>query len=324
VAGEVRRLALSALAVLALAGCGTRHEAAAPARTAPLRVALLAPNAAQAPIYAAAAGGHFGAAGLSVTTRATASPVQALADLAAGRADLAVSTEPAVLEARERRLRVVSVATLVTGPLSAAIWLPDAGVRSARDLAAKPTGTPGLDYQQAFLRTLAGKPVTPVDVGARTVTALEHRRVAAVVGAFSNQEGVELAPRKPSVTPVTRGGVPAFYEFVLVARQQDLPREGDAVRSFLGALVRGTRDLRRRSPAAVAAFRSAERGVAARAADTMLARTLPLLAPPAPQPYGYQSDWTAFAAWMRQSALLRGAVDPRQAYTNRYLPGEGL
>ena len=167
----MRRLVAALVAVAVISGCGTRHETVTPQRTLPLRVALLAPNAAQAPIYAAAATGQFRAAGLAVATRQAPSPVDSLRQLAAGAVDLAVSTPPAVLEARARGEHVTSVAALATQGLSSAIWLPGSGIRSPADLARKRVGTNGLDYEEAYLRTLTGRPVATTDVGAGGLTA---------------------------------------------------------------------------------------------------------------------------------------------------------
>jgi len=313
----MRRLALVGLAAMLVSGCGARHETVAPRHTLPLQVALLAPNAAQAPIYAAAATGQFRAGGLAVTTHEAASPVQSLQQLTSGAADLAVSTEPAVLEARAHGQRVVSVAALSPQALSSAIWLPASGVRSPADLAGRTVGTHGLDYEQAFLRTLARHPVATKIAG---LQALERHQVPAIVGDW-NQEAIQLASRKPTVKRFDQGGVPAHDGLVLVARSGGA---GDPVRSFLGALVRSTRDLLHGNPAATASFLAADRGVDPRTAKTMLARTLPVLTPPAPHPYGYQdpAHWHPFAAWMRANGLATPA-DAGTAFTNQYLPGTG-
>jgi putative hydroxymethylpyrimidine transport system substrate-binding protein len=316
----MRRLALVGLVAVLVGGCGTRHETVTPRRTLPLRVALVAPNAAQAPIYAAAANGQFRSAGLAVTAREAASPVESLRQLASGATDLAVSTEPALLEARARGERVVSVAALSPQPLSSAIWLPAAGIRSPGDLARKTVGTHGLDYEQAFLRTLARHPVKTRNVGSGGVQALQRRQVPAIVGSW-NQEAIQLSSRRPTVKRFDQAGVPPNNGLVLVARAA---AAADPIRSFLGALVRSTRDLLRRQPAATAAFVAAARGVDRRTAIAMLTQTLPTLAPPPPHPYGYQDPalWRPFAQWMRANGLA-APRDVAAAYTNRYLPGAG-
>lgn len=328
-----RTLALALVAALAAAGagCGARTEAVTPRRLAALKLSLIAPNAGEAPLYAATATGSFSQAGLSVSTSAAATPAQSLSRLAAGDADLAVSTAPALLEARDRGLHVVAVAALVNGPLSATIWLPGSGVRGVADLARRRIGTPGLDYQTAFAATVTGTSagrLAIVDVGAAAAGALEHRRVDAVVGALSNQDGVALraAGRHPSVTAVDSRGVPPFDELVVAAREGALGHDADAIRSFLGALARSTRGLRSGSQASVAAFAHADPALAGNAATVALRETLPLLLPSAGRPYGYQdaASWRRFSDWMRSAGLLLHGSDPAHAFTNAYLPGVGL
>lgn len=330
--GLKAKLMALALAAAALAGCGTRSETVTPRTATPLRVATLAPNAGQAPIYAASRLGQFGAGGLSVTLSQAATPTQSLSEVAGGSADLAVSTEPALLEARDRGLRVVSVAALVRQPLSAAIWLPDSGIRSPADFTTKPVGTLGLDYERAFAETLAASAgahnarVPTRDVGQDPIGALTHHTVAALVGAYRNQEGVQLAPRRPTIKAVESGGVPLYNELVLVAREASLPHQGDQIRSFLGALVRGTRAIDQGNPTAVGAFVAADSALDPRSAKAALAQTQPLLVPPPPNPYGWQDPaaWPRFADWMRSHGLLVKPLAVQSAFTNRFLPGEGL
>lgn len=316
------------VAALAAAGCGTRSEDVVPRALAPVRLLLLAPNAAEAPIYAAQREGRVREAGLRVTAVQAKGPSAALDALAAGSSDLAVSTEPALLAARGRGAPLVAIAALARGPLSAAIWLPDSGVRGPADLAGRRVGTGGLEYERSFARALAGprrRAPTVVQVASDPLGALTRRSVAALVGAYLNQEGVALRAvgRRPASVPVTRVGVPAFDEFVLVARTGALARDGDLIRSFLGALARATHDLRRGSQAALAAFAGADPALAGRAAGVALSETMPLILPPAGQPYGYQEPrlWGPFASWMRSAGLLSHAAG---GYTNRYLPGAGL
>ena len=57
-----------------------------------------------------------------------------------------------------------------------------------------------------------------------------------------------------------------------------------------------------------------------------LRATLPLLLPPGRRPYGWQEpkEWNAFAAWMQENDLTQNVADARDAFTNEFLPGEGL
>jgi putative hydroxymethylpyrimidine transport system substrate-binding protein len=307
-----RRIPVAACAlaaVLALSGCGERKETLSPGAARPLRVALAPLNAGEGALFAADAGGQFKAAGLSVKVTVSADAAKAIRKVEQGQADLAVGPEPDLLEARGRGARVVSVAALVQSPFTSLIG-PKLSVAAVLALATKPIGTQGLDYQRAMAETIFRK-AHVVNVGMDLAHALTSKQVAAVIAPF----GGPPLPAGVGVIPVDRLHVPTFSEYVLIANQDALGRDRDTIRSFIGALARGTRDLSAAaSQGAVADFlRGSE---AARIRKFML--------PPRGRPYGWQEParWNAFAAWMRAHRLpQKGAAG---AFTNALLPGQGL
>lgn len=116
-------------AAAALSACGEKETRTRPAAVERLTVVLESPpNAAHAGIYAARENGHFAAVGLGVRVRRPPDPAAPLRQLAAGRADLAISHEPELLQARDRGAKAVSVAALVRVPLAAIPSLPREGV----------------------------------------------------------------------------------------------------------------------------------------------------------------------------------------------------
>src|SRR5207244_817132 len=112
-----RALALAAAAVVAagaISGCGERKERLGPSKTQQLQLLLdFFPNADHAGIYAAQAKGRFRQVGLDVKIRAPSDPAAPIRQVAAGRADIAISYEPEVLRARDHGLKVVAVGALV-------------------------------------------------------------------------------------------------------------------------------------------------------------------------------------------------------------------
>jgi putative hydroxymethylpyrimidine transport system substrate-binding protein len=325
-----RRAALLALCALAIAGCGQRGTSLSTGARNPLRVAVTFPNAGEAAVYAAKATGGFKVAGLDVKLLQEGNGAAAIADLKNGRADLAVGATPDLLEARDGGARVVSVAALVRRPLASLITLkpPEHGLGA---LASKPVGTSGFDYQRAFAETIAGHAVRTVRES-DLVTALAQHKVSSIVGAYSNYDGIRLAPLHPKITTVDKLGVPSYPELVLLANQDALSRDGDAIRAFIGALARAGHGLRRGDAALVAGWLNPGPKIPAAVQRQALKTTLgtpqtpsPLTTPPAGQPFGWQvaGDFSRFAAWMRSKGLLRrpSAGPP---FTNAYLPGEGL
>jgi len=325
---------LALLAVL-LAGCGEKQDRLTPSGEKRFDVLLdFFPNADHAGIYAAQGQGHFRQAGLDVNIRQPSDPANVLKQVSAGKVDLAVSYEPQLLAARDQGQRLVAVGALVQEPLTSILSLPRGRVRRPADLKGKTVGTAGIDYQTAFLRTIAleagvdPKTIKERNVGFGLQPALLSRRVDATLGGFWNYEGVDLRlkKRRPQIIRVDRAGVPSYDELVLVANEDALERDGGRIRAFLGALARGNRDLRRDPETGIKPLLAADKGLDPRLQRASLRVTLPLFSAPKGKPYGYQDpgQWNAFVAWMRENKLLRNLQDARGAYNNELLPGAGL
>ena len=318
-----------------LAGCGEKEDVLEP--TGSKRVELMLdyfPNADHAGIYAAQAAGHFEQAGLDVEIRQPPDPAAPIKQVAAGNVDLAISYEPEVLRARDQGLNVVSIAAIVQEPLTSIISLPKAKIRNPADLKGKTVGTAGIDYQTAYLETiLAEAGVNPDSVKERNVgfnltPALLTGKVDAMLGAFWNYEGTELRLRgkRPQIIRMEDAGVPTYNELVLVANEDALERDGGKLRAFIGALSRGTRDLREDPDEAIEGLLEANPDLDPELQRAVVKVTLPLFFPPEGKPYGWQDpeQWDAFAAWMRDNDLLEQPPDPAAAHDNKLLPGAGL
>jgi putative hydroxymethylpyrimidine transport system substrate-binding protein len=327
--------ALVCAAALVLAGCGEKHDVLQPSGSKRVELMLdYFPNADHAGIYAAQAGGDFKQAGLDVQIRQPPDPAAPIKQVAAGRVDLAISYEPEVLRARDQGLRVVSVAALVQKPLTSIISLPKAKISSPADLKGKTVGTAGIDYQEAYLRTIlddAG--VDPSSVKVRNVgfgfnPALITGKIDAALGAFWNYEGQDLKLRgkHPRIIRIEQAGVPTYNELVLVANESALERDGDKIRAFIGAVSRGTRDLRSDPGEAIDGLLKANPDLDPELQRASVKVTLPLFFPPEGKPFGWQdpAQWDAFSAWMKDNQLLENPPDPAASFNNDLLPGAGL
>jgi putative hydroxymethylpyrimidine transport system substrate-binding protein len=329
-----RVVPLLALLVL-LAGCGEKEDVLEPSGSKRVELMLdYFPNADHAGIYAAQAAGHFKQAGLDVEIRQPPDPAAPIKQVAAGRVDLAVSYEPEVLRARDQGLSVVSVGAIVQQPLTSIISLPAAKIADPGDLKGKTVGTAGIDYQSAYLHTIlddAGVPPASVkerNVGFSLTPALLTGKVDAVLGAFWNYEGTELrmAGKHPRIIRMEEAGVPTYDELVLVANADALERDGDKIRAFIGALSRGTRDLRKDPDGAIQGLLDANPDLDAKLQRAVVKVTLPLFSAPEGRPYGWQdpTEWDAFGAWMQRNDLLEHPPDVGASFDNSLLPGAGL
>jgi len=120
--------------------------------------------------------------------------------------------------------------------------------------------------------------------------------------------------------------VPTYNELVLVANEDALERDGDKIRAFIGAVSRGTRDLRRDPAAAIEGLLKANRDLDPELQRAAVDATLPLFFPPEGRPFGWQDphQWDAFSAWMKDNQLLEQPPNPAASFDNKLLPGAGL
>ncbi len=326
-------LAVALIALtLGLAACGEKSEDAS-GGAEPLSLTLdFYPNPDHAGIYMAQKLGYFEEAGLDVKVQTPADPAAPIKLLAAGRTDLAISYEPEVLLAHEQGLDVKAVAALVNRPLTSMIWLKKSGIKGVGGLRGRTIATAGIPYQDAYLKTiLARASLTPSDVKAVNVgfgllPALVGGSAQAMLGGFSNVEGVDLRLRgkDPVVTPVDKLGVPSYDELVLAAQGKRLEEGPQAIRLFIAALARGTAAAASNPKAATKALLEANPDLDPKLTKAEVAATLPLLDPPrGKQPYGYMDPalWGEFIGWMRDNGLIDTLPAPASVLSDDYLPG---
>ena len=328
-------LAAVALA-LGLAACGDGGGASTGSPSNPQRFNLVLDwyvNPDHAGIFTALDRGYFKQAGLDVKPQVPSDPSAPIKEVAAGRADLAVSYEPEVLLARKAGLDVEAVGALVDSPLTSLISLPEGGIATPADLAGKTVGTAGIPYQSDYLQTIeqsagvASSDVTEVNVGLSLLPALISGKVDAILGGFRNIEGVDLKLRglNPRIVPVDQLGVPTYDELVLVARDSEVRDHPEALRGFLSALARGTAYARAHPQEAADAILRAGKGLDPAQTRAEVAATLPLLSGANGRPFGEMDpgEWHAYAEWMAEHDLISEAPPTGDVLTNELLPGSG-
>jgi putative hydroxymethylpyrimidine transport system substrate-binding protein len=239
--------------------------------------------------------------------------------------------------AHEEGLDVVAVSALVNQPLTSLMWLNEPGSKTAikgiADLKGKTVSYAGIAYQEAFMKTilrrahLGSSDVNLVNVGFGLLPSLISGKAQAMLGGYSNVEGVDLRERgkDPVITPVDQLGVPTYDELVIVARRSTLEAEGERIRLFLSSLRRGTEAAAADPKAATEAILAANTALEPKLAEAQVKATLPLLsARTAGKPYGWMNpeEWEAFAGWMRDEELIEGQPKATELLSNAYLVDE--
>lgn len=324
-------------AALVGAGCGEKSEENA--RTGGDRSVDLMldyfPNADHAGIYAAIADGDFADAGLKVTPRTPSDPSAPLKLLIAGKADLAISYEPELLLARDKGAKLQAVGAIVQAPLTSIISVGKDAVKTPKDLRGTKVGTAGIPYQSAYLKTILNEANLPassvkeINIGFNLVPAMLSGRVDATLGAFWNYEGVDLQRkgRKPSIIRMEQVGVPTYNELVIVAREDTVRRDGPMIRRFMQALSDGYSAVRRNPAAGVDPLLRASPDLDRGLQTASVKATIPVFFPEdEAQPFGYMDTkaWQRYSQWMADNDLISTPDVAARAFTNEFLPGEGL
>lgn len=326
-------IAIAVLSASVAFGCGEKAETGDAGELEPFTLALdFYVNPDHAGIYTAIERGYFEEAGLEIQPQVPSDPSAPIRQVAADRADLAISYEPEVMLARDQGLPVRAVAALVPRPLTSLISLPEAQIDEPADLAGKTIATAGIPYQADFLDViLAGEgleldDVEQVDVGLGLLPAVLSGEADAMLGGFLNIEGVDLAERgrDPRVVPVDRLGIPTYDELVLVANSERVADDPEPIRLFIAALERGTRAAVADPELATQAVLDAGDGLDRELTRAEVERTLPLLLPERrSQPYGYMdaSEWEEFAGLFADRGLIATRFTAGELLTNELLPG---
>jgi putative hydroxymethylpyrimidine transport system substrate-binding protein len=318
---------------LGIAACGEKSEDSSTEAESLSLTLDFYPNPDHAGIYMAQKLGYFEEAGLDVSINAPSDPSAPIKQVAAGQSDLAISYEPEVALARDKGLDVVAIGALVNRPLTSLIWLKKSGIKGVGSLKGKTIATAGIPYQDAFLKTILARAhlspsdVKAVNVGFGLLPALIGGSAQAMLGGYSNVEGVDLRQRgkDPVITPVDQLGVPTYDELVLVANRKALEAEPEKFRLFIAALQRGTDAAAKQPKAATKAVLEANHGLDAKLTEAEVKATLPLLAArTGSQPYGYMgpAQWRTFVGWMRDNGLISSLPAPSELLSDSYLSGE--
>src|SRR6266516_4295921 len=328
-------VALALTLVLAACGNSPAKQAQAAAKPGQAQIDLSldwTPNPDHVGLYYAQSKGLFQQAGLTVRMRTPSDPSAPLKLVALRKADLAISYEPDLFFAAEKRLPVTAVAALIPVPLNSLIALPTAGISTPASLKGHTVGITGIPSDNAILQTLEHtgglqpSDVKAVSVGYNLVTALLSHRVDAILGGYRNVEAVQIAQqtgRAPVTLPVDRLGVPSYDELVLVANTTRLrgdPAYATTVRRFITAMLAGATTARSDPSTAISVMTKATT-YTPKFLQASVPTTLNLLTPHG-HPIGCldQAAWQRYGDWMHTTGLLPKAISATTVMTTAYLP----
>ena len=211
------------------------------------------PNAIHSFLYAAIERGYFAEEGLDVKIRFPANENDAIALVAAGRAEIGLYYQQDTIQTVvNQNLGIKSIGAVCQTPLNVILSLKEKNINRPADFEGKTVGYGGTVLSEAMVRVIMAndgadpEKVNLLNVGFDLMSSMTTGQVDSTIGCLINHEVPQLEKEGFEVTwfPLTDYGVPNFYELVFLANNKMIEEEPEVLRGFLRASKRGFDDFK--------------------------------------------------------------------------------
>ena len=212
------------------------------------------PNAIHTFIYTAIERGYYAEEGLDVKVRFPANANDALALVAAGKADIGMYYQQDVIQAvANQGTKIKSIGAIVQSPLSVVLSLKDKNITSPSDLVGKTVGYGGTALSESIVKGMMeyvgadASDVNLIDVGFDLMSSMTTGNVDATIGCLVNHEVPQLENEGFEVNyfMVNGYGIPNYYEEVFLANNTMIEQEPEVLEGFLRASAKGFEDFKK-------------------------------------------------------------------------------
>jgi putative hydroxymethylpyrimidine transport system substrate-binding protein len=274
---------------------------------------------------------YFEETGIEMTVYSPNEPNRVVEYTATGNVDVGITRQPELVLAQSQGIPVVGIGVLVAEPTASMIWLEKSKIADVADLKGKTIATAGLPVQEELLNSvLADAGLSPKDVklknaGYNMVPVLAKGKVDAIFGASWNLEGIQLEEMglDPVVTKVQDLGIPAYDEYVVIARRDSLKKEPQLFRDFMAAVARGTATSVEDPDLAFEAVNEdveADYRVSPEVRKAQVEATLPLLSESGEMD---PAQAKSLVDWMSSEGMIRKEIPVSALFTDEFLPQPG-
>ena len=211
------------------------------------------PNAIHTFLYTAIERGYFAEEGLDVKIHFPANDNDALALVAAGKAEIGMYYQQDVIQAvANQGTGIKSIGAIVQSPLNVILSLKDKNITKPEDLVGKTIGYGGTVLSEALVKCMmenvgaAASDVNMINVGFELMSSMTTGNVDATIGCLVNHEVPQLEEEGFDVNyfSVSGYGIPNYYEEVFLTNDDLLENEPEVVAGFLRAAKKGFDDFK--------------------------------------------------------------------------------
>lgn len=211
------------------------------------------PNAIHTFLYTAIERGYFAEEGLDVKIHFPANDNDALALVAAGKAEIGMYYQQDVIQAvANQGTGIKSIGAIVQSPLNVILSLKDKNITKPEDLVGKTIGYGGTVLSEALVKCMMenvgadASDVNMINVGFELMSSMTTGNVDATIGCLVNHEVPQLEEEGFDVNyfSVSGYGIPNYYEEVFLTNDDLLKNEPEVVAGFLRAAKKGFDDFK--------------------------------------------------------------------------------
>lgn len=290
------------------------------------------PNTNHTGLYVAQEKGYFADEGLTVEI-VTPAETSANQLVGAGKADFGISSQEYVIQARDNKVPIVSIAAMMQHNTSGFAAPKDKGISSPKDFVGKTYGGWGTPIENAFIRTvlkMEGISVKNVEDKVKIVNMGESDFFAATkrnvdfAWIYYGWTGIEAELRNEpldilylkDLDPVLN-----FYTPTFITHEKMIDQDPETVKKMLRAVSKGYEyAIKHPEESADILLKAVPE------TDPKLVKASQKWMSPRYQGeadrWGEQKEkvWTDFSKWMQENGLVEQEIDPKKAYTNDFLP----
>ena len=287
------------------------------------------PNAIHTFLYTAIERGYFAEEGLDVKIHFPANDNDALALVAAGKAEIGMYYQQDVIQAvANQGTGIKSIGAIVQSPLNVILSLKDKNITKPEDLVGKTIGYGGTVLSEALVKCMMenvgadASDVNMINVGFELMSSMTTGNVDATIGCLVNHEVPQLEEEGFDVNyfSVSGYGIPNYYEEVFLTNDDLLENEPEVVAGFLRAAKKGLDDFKADPDGCLAILmnnQNEENFPLTQSVEEQSCETLIPLMETEDAAFLTQTDecWQENIDWMLENQLIDKAVDVSDVMT---------